>query len=97
MTPEQAKTKHQAEVMLAYAEGKTIQARSTLYDDEWGDCAEPVWAWNTNEYRVKPDEQKKIKLLAWLNGTLLMWATEGSSAVGLYWVRIPSEDKEVLL
>lgn len=55
-----------AAIMLAYAEGKTIQTRRwikngesirTRDDQVWVDVnpnSEPLWCWHTHEFRVKP-------------------------------------------
>ena len=49
MTKEQAK--HLAEVLNAYAEGKTIEV---LLDDEWGEVDLNEYSFNENEsYRIK--------------------------------------------
>ncbi len=51
MTREEAKRK--AEVMLAYAEGKTIQVIDC--SGTWGDAANPLFDWSSRQYRVKPN------------------------------------------
>lgn len=54
-------TKRQIEVMKAYEEGKTIQYRGKCTkDDVWNDTKFPSWNWYSVDYRVKPDEAKKL-------------------------------------
>ncbi len=45
------------EIMKAYLEGKTIQLDN---GNEWEDIKNPSWAWEYCDYRVKPDEPKKL-------------------------------------
>lgn len=48
-------TKEMIEVMQAYEDGKVIQCK-TKYTDDWRDMVcEPVWSWNTTEYRIKSE------------------------------------------
>jgi hypothetical protein len=51
-----------AGVMLAWAEGKKVQGRWRNSSCEWGDCSDPAWQWETNEYRIKPEPREW-----WLN------------------------------
>lgn len=51
-----------AAVMLAHADGKTIQYRKrygvpsvTVSESEWSDHQSPQWNWCDFEYRVKPE------------------------------------------
>lgn len=54
MTREEARKA--AEVMLAYAEGKTIQQRRQVgYDDEWFDVKYPSWEGFPFDYLLKPE------------------------------------------
>lgn len=53
-------TKEKIEIMNAFLEGKAIQWKS--YWSDWKDwkgknLAEPDWAWNAIEYRIKPEEK----------------------------------------
>jgi hypothetical protein len=41
-------------IIKAALEGKAIQY-STITEDKWHDTDEPIWAWDTDEYRVKPE------------------------------------------
>ena len=53
-------------VMQAAKEGKAIQSRRSAYcdiDANWKDTPEPIWNWDTFDYRVKPAELRRI----WLN------------------------------
>lgn len=51
-------TKEMAEVMLAYANGKQIQAKCVIEERNWIDCEKPKWDWTHYDYRVKPEEPK---------------------------------------
>lgn len=51
-------TKEKIEVMQAYLEGEVVQLR---YGQEWVDwnseeLGEPVWCWDSDEWRIKPKE-----------------------------------------
>ena len=47
-------TKIKTEIMLAYVDGKEIEAKDRNYaENAWGSCAYPSWDWSKNEYRVK--------------------------------------------
>ncbi len=56
------RTAQAAAVMLAFAEGKTIQSRKkpgecVNCETVWHDvhpAAEPLWCWTTHDFRVKP-------------------------------------------
>ena len=51
-------TQYKTEVMLAYLEGMTIQAKSKAYSEEpWRDVANPLWNWTIVDFRVKPEPQ----------------------------------------
>ena len=43
-----------SEVLKAYGEGKTIQAKSIM-DNKWLDTTEPVFDFFRSEYRIKPE------------------------------------------
>ena len=50
-------------VMQAAKEGKAIQSRRSDYcdiDENWKDTPEPIWNWDTYDYRVKPAELRRI-------------------------------------
>jgi hypothetical protein len=55
-----------------------------------------AWVWNLPvdcyEIRDKPKPMKKVKLLAWFDGELLFWRTEGCFGNSLL-TRVPAEDK----
>ena len=45
-------------VLTAYKEGQTIQFLA-FDEPHWKDCrGDPVWAFNLNEYRVKPEPRE---------------------------------------
>ena len=52
MTREEARKA--AEVMMAYAEGKEIQAKGRLRDN-WIDVLVPMFDWESCDYRIKPE------------------------------------------
>lgn len=83
MTPQETARK-QAEVMVAFAEGKTIQVRDGANRAiEWVDQPAPLWDWIYFNYRIKPAEPKKVKL----RRVLINESKEG-------WTRVPSLDLE---
>lgn len=54
-------TEKRIEVMKAYLEGKAIQCRNKgKEDDYWKNVEHPDWNWIYVDYRVKPDETKKL-------------------------------------
>lgn len=61
-----------ADVLIAIAEGKTVQFNSLIYKDEWHDYVpdverfSPLYCENDYEWRVKP-EVKKIKIVTYIN------------------------------
>lgn len=50
-------TKEKIEVMQAWVNKKPIQFRVHGCADyhDWCECDEPVWDWNSNDYRIKPE------------------------------------------
>lgn len=87
------------EVLQAYKDGKKIEYFSQ------GDCswkplfAPPCWSFNTNKYRIAPEPKKKVKLEAWLmpTGALVWYDMSKVNAWSTDCVRVPSEDKEILI
>lgn len=55
MTKEE--TKKAIEVMQAYVDGKHIQARGIGRNDIWGEVINPMWDFDTFEYRIKPEKK----------------------------------------
>ena len=49
--------KEAAKVMEAYANGKDIQYLNDK--NEWTDCSNPVFSWNINKYRIKPEPKHR--------------------------------------
>ena len=80
-------------VLRAHKEGKTIQSK---LGKEWADVADPTWNFGTVEYRVKPEDLKKVKMLCWYDGTYLYWVKKEREK-SLNWIRVPSEDEEIEL
>lgn len=90
-------TKHKIEVMQAFLDGKTIQMTDKSLDI-WEDfLAEPYWNWEANDYRIKPAEPKKVKLLAWMARDTghILYRHENIVLGDAHHVRLPKEDKEV--
>lgn len=54
MTRENAKK--QAEVMMAYAEGKPIQVKDVCSYGPWEDAVNPLFDWSSRQYRIKPEQ-----------------------------------------
>ena len=57
---------HMIAVLTAAKEGKTIQSRRRAYrdiDGYWSDLIKSIWDWSTYDYRVKPEELRRV----WLN------------------------------
>jgi len=55
-------TKEMIEVMQAALDGKTVQVRKNAASNwmDWFDSPQPVWDWDTQDYRVKPQEPRRI-------------------------------------
>ena len=49
----QKSAKARAEIMLAFAEGKTIQGLES--DGKWVDLCYPSWDWECEEFRIRPE------------------------------------------
>lgn len=55
-------------VMQAFADGKEVEYKEN--DGEWVSVDEPLWNWNTYDYRVKgkiTDEEKEKKFIDRIN------------------------------
>jgi len=88
MTPQETARK-QAEVMIAFAEGKTIQRKPNDY--VWTDDSQPLWNWAICDYRVKPVEPKKVIIEAWLDITgEVRWQVKDNPYGPKQWTRLPS-------
>ncbi len=70
-------TAEKIEVMQAFAAGKKIQIKekSTNFWDDWRCPFDPVWSWDSCDYRVKPEEEKP-RLMT--NRQLACWVTKGN-------------------
>lgn len=86
------------EVLQAYKDGKKIEIKDST-KAEWRTCLSPLFNFSSCEYRIAPEQKKKVKLEAWLSPTgQLMWYD--MSKVHTWssdFIRVPSEDKEILL
>jgi len=71
-----------------------IEARNGGYD--WTTVCHPLWE-ETQEYRIKPPEPKKIKLLAYLDLNEELRFVSETCPFTNEWHRIPELDKEVTL
>lgn len=86
------------EVLQAYKDGKKIEYLSTM-DGTWSPCSgDPLFNFGNIRYRIAPEPKKKVKLEAWLTtfGSL-DWRKENTVTPGTGWIRVPSEDKEILI
>ena len=96
MTPQET-ARMRAEVLVAFAEGKTIQAiyKSSALS-EWRDQPNPLWDWIHFEYRIKPAEPKKVKLSAFVTekGQLIHYDMLKFKIGNSGWTRVPSLDLE---
>ena len=91
MTPEEIKT-----LGHAFFDGKTLQFQ--FENKGWMDWTQircPDFGANLNEWRIKPDEPKKVKYLCYekVNGEL-QWFREGTPKG---FKRIPELDLEITL
>ena len=100
MTPQET-AKAKAEVMVAFADGKTIQStRCSDKEINWEDQPSPLWDWIRFEYRIKPAEHRKAKLSAFVSkyGQLIhydmMKIKTLNSDWNSDWTRVPSLDLE---
>lgn len=89
-----------AELIHAFADGKTLQCARTD-DTKWIDWEEPYCpsfgCSATTEWRIKPDEPKKVVYLCFENGHgALYWRREDMVVIGDKYP-IPSLDREVTL
>lgn len=84
------------EVLQAYKDGKKIEYLSNM-ECKWLPCESiPVWAFDTNKYRIAPEPKKKVKLEAWLDPHELRRIEPTNKFMpGPNWIRVPSEDKEI--
>ena len=92
MTPAQQEACRQAEVMIAFSEGKEIEI-ANVGSSNWKPIETPMWAWNSNDYRIAAPKPKKVKFLCWYDGDRLLHLAE--HVVVEDWKRIPELDKEV--
>ena len=98
-TPAQQEAKRQAEVMIAFSEGKEIEC-SNKDRNNWDVNRYPSWIWSEYDYRIAVPKPKKVKYCAFeFNDGGVTWSKEGSqSYVGRLdngMKRIPELDKEV--
>lgn len=58
----------QADVMIGFSEGKSVQYRFLKSkDSKWADTSRPSWNWTRYEYRVKPTKPRTFWVAAYHN------------------------------
>lgn len=85
------------EVLQAFQAGKKIEYLSNA-ECVWAPCSgDPLFNFGNIKYRIAPEPKKKVKLVAFidLQGQLRWIREEQFPNCDL--VRVPSEDKEILL
>ena len=94
MTPQEI-AKQRAEVLIAFAEGKRIQSmRFANNVIEWIDISEPLWDWSRVNYRIKPEEPKKVTLLGYVDEFKYSRFAPAEFKAPTQWTRVPSIDLE---
>lgn len=53
--PARKTTEQMIEVMQAFADGKAIQCCPRSVEGYWCDIKKSIWAWDTFDYRIKPE------------------------------------------
>ena len=82
------------EVLQAFQAGKKIE----FFSDRgtWEPLTSPSWDFSAYEYRIAPEQKKKVKLEAWLDPYELRRINPTNKFMpGPDWIRVPSEDKEI--
>ena len=85
-----------ADLIHAFADGKVLQFH---FEDEWHDWNEdhcPSFLIQEREWRIKPNEPKKVKCVGWFDGENLFMLKEGVEPK-FPSKRIPELDREVTL
>ena len=73
MTTEQLR--FNASVMIAAANGETIQKRVAFAEEDWNDCKRPNFDFASYEYRVKPEPIERW-IIRYPNGDETYWRNE---------------------
>lgn len=85
------------EVLQAYKDGKKIEYR-VVGTTHWSATDAPEWQFRGCEYRIAPEPRKRMKLEAWLDPyELRLIGPTHKFMPGPNWVRVSSEDKEILI
>ena len=86
------------EVLQAYKDGKKIEYR-IVGSTKWSAIDDPQWHFVGCEYRIAQEPKKKVKLEAWLmpTGALVWYEMNKVNAWSTSCIRVPSEDKEILI
>ena len=82
------------EVLQAYKDGKKIEFLTRV--GVWEHIEKPEWNFNKFQYRIAPEPKKKVHYSCWSDEGQLRWIAD-PAAVPADWIRVPSEDKEILL
>lgn len=62
--------------MQAYVDGKKIQCKYLSEEkDCWRDCEVPLWHWYMKDYRIKPEEEKPVRMT---NRQFSEWCGKGN-------------------
>lgn len=70
MTEAQQRAYDQAQVMLAFSQGKKIEYRSKHVKSDWETAHDPLWRFENWDYRIAPEPQE-----VWL------WVKDGNRRV----------------
>lgn len=91
MTPEQQEAKRRAEVMLAFADGASIEWRIADGGVVWGEDDSPSWEWKTFDYRVNHNPVVNWNVMpAWANWVAMSIDFEW------YWFDLKPEKRGVM-
>lgn len=77
------------EVMRAYKNGKTVQARY-IKGDRWEDCSRPVWNWSSFNYRIKPNSAECWAAISDCNKVLYANSSKSEVIDWIYNLRVES-------
>ena len=53
--------------MEAFERGEYVEVRTDkTVDGQWGVTIDPLWDWNNNDYRIKPNPKQVVVIEKWL-------------------------------
>ncbi len=93
MTAEWKEVTDPEELFKLKLEGWEIQVRNAGAWLKWG-----ATSWSQSfKFRARPQQpnMKKVKMLAYFDGVLLVWRNADYNLTDGRWVRVPAEDKEI--